>query len=63
MKKNELLELLYKLKKEETLTIENRILLENTIKKLEKSNTLAELKEIALVCIRILNSYWNFFDE
>ena len=57
--KNDLLNLLYKLRKEETLSKENTELINEAIDNLESASSVAEIKEIALLFLRIFLNHFN----
>lgn len=57
--KSEFLDLLYKLKKEETFSEENIKMVNDTIEKLESASSIAEIKEIALFFIRLFLNHFN----
>jgi hypothetical protein len=65
---NELLELLNKLKSEETFSRENSEMLDNAIEKLESVNTNSDIKEIAILFMRLFlecfdPEKWDLFNN
>ncbi len=57
--KNEFLDLLYKLKKEETFSEENNKIVNDMIEKLESASSIAKIKEIALLFMRLFLNHFN----